>query len=281
MIVDRHLREILSATFGPLAIREDSDPLPGPRSLTMLLEKIAPDETGDEFVDTATASHFATAAIDIWLRSVHSFLISVSLTECSPIWASICGYYASHYSVRAVAHVLGFFQLFRKKKLVQLKVDDGRCICVFRKKAARSGEHQIYWRLVKHSTTCEGDDIFTENDQESEDSDARHRNHANYSDHLFQYPDFTIADAGTLKDRIDYISKIVFDAAPLPRINKFPDIEFVQLIAYHRIVSFRRLLDETLGTENKFWMAHRNPRFAEGFMDFQLADGAGLSQLGT
>ena len=140
MIVDRHLREILSATFGPLAIREDSDPLPGPRSLTMLLEKIAPDETGDEYVDTATASHLPAAAIDIWLRSVHSFLISVSLTECSPIWASICGYYASHYSVRPVAHVLGFFQLFRKKKLVQLKVDDGRCICVFRKKAARSGD---------------------------------------------------------------------------------------------------------------------------------------------
>ena len=168
MLVDNNLRDILSATFGPLAATKDDDPLPGPRSLTTLLERIAPNEAGDKLVDTAAASHFATAAIDIWLRSVHSFLVSISLTGSSPIWASISGYYASHYSVRAIAHVLGYFQLFRKKKLVQLKVDNGRYVCAFRKKAARSGEHQIYLRLVKRSTACEGDDIFTENDTGAE-----------------------------------------------------------------------------------------------------------------
>jgi hypothetical protein len=95
--------------------------------------------------------------------------------------------------------------------------------------------------LVKATRAFEGDDLFTENNQESDKSDVRHRNHANYSDHLFQYPSFSVAKEGVVKERIDHISKIAIDAAPLPRIDKFPDLEYVQLIAYHRIIRFRRL----------------------------------------
>src|SRR5579863_10259984 len=43
---------------------------------------------------------FATAAVEMWLRAVHSFVISTSLTEASPLWSSVAGYYSSHYSVR-------------------------------------------------------------------------------------------------------------------------------------------------------------------------------------
>jgi hypothetical protein len=73
----------------------------------------------------------------------------------------------------------------------------------------------------------------------------------------------------------------VFDAPPLPRFDKFPDVEYVQLIAYHRIVHFRRLLDEALGAKNRFWNVHRSPSFASGIIDFQLAEGRGLAQLGS
>lgn len=279
MIVDETFRDLLIATFDPLVERGDGDPPPGPRTLTNLLEHIAPPENGEKGIDRNAAACFATAAVDIWLRGVHSFLISASLTESSPIWASVSGYYSSHYSVRAFAHVLGYFQLFRMRRLAQLKLEGGRCICSFRsKKGMRGGEHQLYWRLVKATLAFRGDDLFTENDLDSATSDVRHRNHANYSDHLFQYPNFLIQDGDTLKERIDYISKIVFDAVPLPRFDKFPDLEYVQLIAYHRIIRFRRLLDDVLPAENAFWTLYRTPNFAKDFMDFQLAEGAGLAQ---
>jgi hypothetical protein len=84
-------------------------------------------------------------------------------------------------------------------------------------------------------------------------------------------------DEAELKHRIEYISKIVFDAPPLPRFGSFPDLEHVQLIAYHRIVMFRRLLDEVLGGKNRFWNVHRNPSFAADFIDFQFAEGGALA----
>ena len=67
-------------------------------------------------------------------------------------------------------------------------------------------------------------------------------------------------------------------APPLPRISKFPDLEFVQVVAYHRLVTFRKLLDEVLGGKNRFWNVHRKPPFAIKFIDFQLAEGRGREQ---
>src|SRR4051794_22938270 len=109
MIIDDHFRDLLVATFGPLIGRGEGHPFPGPRTLTNLLEHLAPPKNGEKNLDRDAAACFATAAVDIWLRAVHSFLISASLTESSPIWASISGYYSSHYSVRAIAHLLGYF----------------------------------------------------------------------------------------------------------------------------------------------------------------------------
>ena len=62
------------------------------------------------------------------------------------------------------------------------------------------------------------------------------------------------------------------------RISKFPDLEFVQVVAYHRLVTFRKLLDEVLGGKNRFWNVHRKPPFAIKFIDFQLAEGRGREQ---
>jgi hypothetical protein len=279
MIVDDTFRDLLNATFVPLIAKAPEEPVPVPRALTTILEQDAPEGSGTKNLDRDAASHFATAAVDFWLRGVHSFLVSTSLTEASPIWASVSGYYSSHYVVRGFAHLLGYFQLFRIQKLAQLTHQDGQYVCSFRdRKRVRGSEHQIYWRLVKATRAFEGDDLFTNNKQESEESDVRHRNHANYSDHLFHYPNFFVAQEDAIKDRIDHISKIAVDTAPLPRIDRFPDLEYVQLIAYHRIVRFRRLLDDVLEGGNAFWEGHRTPAFAAGYMDFQLAEGAGLAQ---
>jgi hypothetical protein len=277
MNIDDPLRSYLVTSFKSIA---PTEAFPAPRTLSSVLESLMPtDDKKGKNIDPLSARFFSTAAIDIWLRGVHSFLVSASLTEASPIWASVAGYYSSHYAVRGLAHLLGYFQLFRLGKLAHLHLEKERHICTFRNKPnRRGGEHRIYWRLVKESSAFRDDDLFTNNDADSDTSDVRHRNHANYSDHIFNYPAFTVLDEGALRERVDKISKIVIDAAPLPRLSKFPDVEFVQLIAYHRIIRFRSLLDEVLGDTSAFWTEHRSPSFAARYMDFQLVEGAGLAQ---
>ena len=76
MIVDETFRDLLTATFRPLIARGPDDPFPAPRTLTKLLEENAPKESGEKNLDRNAASCFATAAVDIWLRGVHSFLVS-------------------------------------------------------------------------------------------------------------------------------------------------------------------------------------------------------------
>lgn len=280
MTADDELRRRLELVFRPLNNVAASRAFPAPGTLSQNLSGLIPRDDGARtYVDSRTASQFSTAAVDMWLRGVHSFLISASLTTASPIWASVSGYYASHYAVRAVAHVLGYFQLFKRKRVVELSLEGTRFFCTFRSKNAGDAEHKLYWKLVKSNAAFRADNFFTENDPSSDFSDARHRNHANYSDHLSKYPVFRPLSEQELKDRIDYISKIVFDTPPLPRFDKFPDLEYVQLIAYHRIIRFRRLLDEAFGTTNRFWRVHRNPRFASDYMDFQLSDGNAMASV--
>lgn len=100
-----------------------SNNFPEPGALSIALNKLIDFNKGDysAIINTSDASKFATAAIEMWHRSIHSFLISASLTKSSPIWASVSGYYSSHYSVRAFAHLLGHFQLFKRKELYNFK----------------------------------------------------------------------------------------------------------------------------------------------------------------
>jgi hypothetical protein len=277
MSIDESIQEQLQATFAPLNTISAARAFPAPATLSKSLEKLIPkDGTARKNVDQSTASYFSTAAVDMWLRSVHSFLISASLTDASPLWASVTGYYSSHYAVRGLAHLLGHFQLFKRKRLVELRWEKPRYVCIFKSKEAGDAEHKLYWRILKQSILFRADGIFAENKPDDEESDVRHRNHANYADHLAPYPVFKVLDERALKDRIEYISKIVFDAPPLPRFSKFPDIEYVQLIAYHRIIKFRRLLDEALVGKNRFWNVHRSPSFTDGYMNFQLTGNDGI-----
>lgn len=282
MNIDESLRSELRVNFQPLNAVAAARAFPPPMTLSDDLRRLLPrNGSNQRNLTRLIASHFATAGVEIWLRGVHSFLVSASLTGSSPIWAAVSGYYASHYAIRGLAHLLGYFQLFRDKRIAQLALDGGNYVCTFLKKNATDGEHKLYWRLVKQSAAFATDGFFTLNDPSAENSDIRHRNHANYADHIGGFPMFRPLDAQTTKDRIEFISKIVFDAPPLPRFSEFPDIEYVQVIAYHRIVRFRRLLDDVLGGKNRFWTVHRNPPFAAEFIDFQLTERASPVQLAS
>ncbi len=224
----------------------------------------------------ADTAMFATAAVEIWQRAVHSYLISASLTEASPLWASVSGYYSSHYSVRAMAHLLGCFHLYSKKKIARLKTGVQRHVCIFDKKSGDDREHKAYWKLVKESGPFKGDPLFTFNESNTEPSDVAHRDRANYADHIGSFPNFKPLNESNLKARLKQISQIKFDVPPIPKRSKYPDINAVQVVAYHRLVKFRTALDEVLATRNPFWNRHRNPTWA-GVINFQLAEQGGIS----
>jgi hypothetical protein len=202
MIIDDALRQHVVATFTPLNTVAAANSFPGPATLSNALEKLMPkDGLQQRNVSAVAASYFGTAAVDMWLRSVHSFLVSASISVPSPIWSSISGYYSSHYSVRGLAHLLGYFQLY----IANLRIEGSRRICSFSAKTGRDAEHKFYWKLVKQCPTFKGDGLFTDNDSGAEFSDIRHRNHANYSDHLANSPIFRVPDELALKNRIEFI----------------------------------------------------------------------------
>lgn len=225
-----------------------------------------------------------TAAVDMWLRGVHSFLISSALTDSSPVWATVSGYYASHYAVRGLAHLLGYFQLFRRHRItrIHMGVASG-VLCDLSNKNGGDREHKLYWAVVKRSPQFANDPIFNYNKADPDDpksmADVDWRDRANYTDHLGMYVPFTPLTEQRLRERIDQIAKVSLDAAPLPRTDKPLDVDYMQLIAYHRIIAFRSLLDEVLGSTNRFWNVHRTPSFARNYMNFQLAEPSGLSDL--
>jgi hypothetical protein len=280
MNIDKALKKQLETIFSPLNKIGAEKAFPPPSSLSTALEKLIPAK-GVTIVSVKpqVASLFATAAVEVWLRAVHSFLVSASLTGASPIWASATGYYSSHYSVRGLAHLLGHFQLFRRKRVVRLDLQSGRHICSFDPKQGADREHRLYWKLVKRDAHFVSDPLFTENDPELDASDVGHRDRANYADHLDQFPFFRALDAPVLKARVQFISQIEFTTPPIPKRSHFPDVGSVQVVAYHRLVKFRKFLDEVLGGSNRFWNVHRNPTWTGEMIDFQLTEQGGLASL--
>lgn len=275
MKVDPALQLHITTAFAPLNAIPAVDAFPPPASLSKALAAALPaGSTGPATHNTTqdVAKLFTTAAVNTWLRAVHSFLVSASLTNISPIWASVAGYYSSHYSVRGLAHLLGFFQLFARKRIVRLEFRGSRYVCSFDPKSAGDREHRVYWRIVKKDQHFAADPFFTENNSAIDESDVAHRDRANYADHLPEFPLFRPLDAIALRARIDKISDIEFSSPPIPRVSQYPDVESVQIVAYHRLVRFRDLVDTVIGNGNRFWNVHRNPTWARDFMDFQLTE---------
>jgi hypothetical protein len=116
------------------------------------------------------------------------------------------------------------------------------------------------------------DDPFFYPNQEDH-LDGGHRNKANYSDHICRYPVFQPLDSQFLEDRVEKISSIQFSSVPAPRVDAdhFPDIENVQILAYHRLVKFRKLVDEICGG-NRFWKVQRTPAWCPETMKFSVVE---------
>ena len=220
--------------------------------------------------DRALARLFASAAIEMWHRAVHSFLISSALTETSAIWAAVAGYYASHYVVRGHAHLLGRFLLYRHKQVAALGLRNGSFVCTLLRKGGSYREHKAYWKMVRESAEFSGDPFFSTDSEAIPLSDGAHRNKANYADHLANFASIKLSTSNEVVRRIQRIAEIELSSVPLPSSDRYPDLENVQVIAYHRIVRFRSFLDELLGDTNKFWNAHRQPNWCNAFIDFQI-----------
>jgi hypothetical protein len=275
--IDAELRRRVEGLFAPLQ-NAAANSFPPIAALSTKLKEIAPSNSSSINVRPEVVSLFATAAVEMWLRAVHSFIVSAALTEDSPIWSSVSGYYSSHYTIRGFAHLLGYFKIHSVKKVVELEQQrGGRHVCKFQMKGGDGREHRLYWQLVKQNPHFQSDPFFTENPaqrdwKEIHESDAGHRERANYADHVSRFPVFHPLKEDVLKRRIAHISKVVCDAPPIPKPLSFPDVDSVQLVAYHRLVKFRRFVDEVIGTGNRFWKKHRSPSWVNGFVDFQLVD---------
>jgi len=242
-------------------------------------------ENGYKHVDNKIIGYFATASVEMWHRALHSFLISASLTTASPLWASVAGYYSSHYTMRAIAHLLGYYQLFTKKRIVQLDLRGQTYVCIISKKDGNEREHRVYWKIVKQNGYFANDPFFYHNIDvppakfgSEFKSDGGHRNRANYADHVGSFAIFNPLSEETLKKRIQKLSGIEINDVAMPDVNLYPDLDNVQLLAYHRILKYRAFLDDIFPERNRFWTIHRNPSWCPEYFDFQAvkADYSGM-----
>jgi len=198
----------------------------------------------DIFVDIGVAKLFATAAVEIWHRAIHSLLISAQISNESPIWASIAGYYSSHYTLRGLAHVLGSFQSFQRKCSIQLSIDNGRYVCTYVKGYGR--EHEWYRSVLDQSDVFKSEPFFIKPLVPVGIGDIAHRDRANYWDHLPIYPLLADVRRDDVRNKLRSISKIELQEPPELAPERVPDGDAVQLIAYQRVARFRRFMDETL-----------------------------------
>jgi len=280
MRIDQELKTHIETAFHPVADQPAANAFPPMRALADKLNEHAPAAKSgviDVNVTPAVAAKFATASVDMWLRAVHSFLVSASLTDVSDIWSSVSGYYSSHYCVRAFAHLLGYFQLHHRKKIVKLQLISGGHVCQYQNKNRTDREHTAYWKIVKDAPIFASDPLFTRNTTGgTTPADVEHRDLASYADHLAQFATFRPLDTEALKNRVQKISGIEFSSPPIPDAKHYPDIEAVQIVAYHRLVRYRDFLDSILGGSNRFWKVHRTPPWSEEFINYQLTEQATL-----
>lgn len=254
-------------------MRERSDRFSEPRRLSVLLSdktKRAISSKRTSFTITPEITKlFAHSAVEIWERAVHSFLVSVALSESSEIWASVSGYYASHYAVRALAHVLGYFHLHSMNRNIILNLVTHQCQ-IDSPKGQDGREHWYYWKVVASDLAFANNLLFNLDLANQETVDSTHRTWANYVELVDNFAYKNALDDNAIKKRIREISEFPLIAPPFP--GPYPDVQNVQLIAYHRIVTFRAHIDNGLGKRNHFWNSHRNPAWCRELINFQVAE---------
>lgn len=222
---------------------------------------------------TATLPHskcqmLASASVEMWHRAIHSFLWSVALTEASPLWASVSGYYASHFVMRAFAHSLGFFKSFTKRKVIQIVMKNGHFV-LLELDHRDNGEHAFYWKVVKGYPKFASNPLFRENSERNMDSDSAHRNFANYTDHINSFIPIKFSPLEDVTENVEKISRIRLHSVDKPSREGYPDLQNVQILAFQRIVAFHDFLDDRV-SNNQFWRAHRRPSWCKDIMLFQV-----------
>jgi len=250
---------------------ENLDRFPAPESLSSSLARLA--SPGPVTIHRREATLFVTASIEMWNRAVHSLVVAASTMRSSKIWSSVSGYYASHYIMRAFAHLFGFFALYRQKKYWETSFSHGAFTCSAVKglKQGEKKEHTFYWLHAFRRPEFAGETpLFSENDDRLVPSDSSHRGYASYIDHLGNFVPVVPMTEVQLKTAIIDIAK-TFEDAPLElpnRSQKPLDVATVLGLAYRRIARYREFLDSLLGLRNRYWTAHRTPIWCRGVVGF-------------
>ena len=220
----------------------------------------------------------ASAGVEMWHRAIHSFLWSVALTRSSHLWASVCGYYASHFVMRAFAHSMGIFKSFKRRTVFQVLVNAGHFVCSpLTWDSRKQGEHPFYWKAVKGHPRLLNNLLFRENSERDPTSDSAHRTFANYSDHVNSFVPLSMPSADAIAQDVERICQIRRHSITAPSRDAYPDLRNVQILAFQRIITFHDFLDD-LVPNNQFWRAHRRPHWCAHVMQFQLED-QGLEQV--
>ncbi len=222
-------------------------------------------------------SLLASAGVEMWHRAIHSFLLSVALTKSSPLWASVSGYYSSHFVMRAFAHSMGIFKSFLRGKVIQISVENGQFICSPLNWSSKSrGEHSFYWKAVKNHPGFISNDLFRENGERDPGSDSSHRTYANYIDHINSFVSLRFPTSDDVAIDVEKISRIRLHSVTSPSRDNYPDLQNVQILAFQRIIAFQEFLDERV-SKNRFWKMHRRPVWCKDVMLFQVEE-QGLEQ---
>lgn len=261
---------VFEVSFGKLDRASASLAFPEPGTLSNELNVLIDSGRASLVLSHKKSQMLASSSVEMWHRAIHSFVWSVTLTPTSPLWASVSGYYASHYVMRAFAHSMGIFKSFTARKAIQVEMVGAQFVlsCF----TSDKGEHPFYWNAVKGYGRFASNPLFYENHVRDMDSDSAHRTFANYTDHVNS---FQAVRCPTLKWVMEYIEKIshfrLGSSVKKPSRDEYPDLQDVQILAFQRIVAFTDFLDERIPT-NKFWRAHRRPTWCKDVMLFQIED---------
>jgi hypothetical protein len=262
---------VLELSFEKLANHAASVKFPARASLSRELTAVLKADSPQTLhLPHAARSLFATASVEMWHRSIHSFLYSVALTNSSPLWASVTGYYSSHFVMRAFAHSFGFFKSFAVGKVIQVILDGREFACSILPEKEK-GEHAFYWKVVKRHPDFSTDPLFGFNSERDPRSDCSHRNFANYTDHINSFGPPSFPTTQSIAEIIRKISRINRHSVTSPDREDFPDLQNVQILAYQRLVTYREYMDKKLG-DNKFWRTHRDPLWCKDLIRYYLQD---------
>src|SRR5712692_153400 len=138
---------VFDVSFGKLHRPSASLDFPAPGTLSDEFNVLIESGAASLVLSHNKSQMLASGSVEMWHRAIHSFLWSVTLTETSPLWASVSGYYASHYVMRAFAHSMGIFKSFTNRGAIQIEMVGGQF--VLSRFTSRKGEHAFYWNAVK------------------------------------------------------------------------------------------------------------------------------------